>query len=184
MLFRSALVNPLSEDDGFNSDSKVGTMVTHTSKGLVDPASEGSLAVRLETWSELVTETLPSNPLGTGLGSTTLGATRTQVNDDSAIDNHFLSLALSAGIPAALLLLWILLRSLIFCFRSWRDSTPGTERCDLWRIMLALNATFILNNFFGTSFTIYSIAPLGWLMIGWVSAQMAEVPRENSRTAW
>jgi len=170
-----ALVNPLSEDDGFSSDNNVGTMMTHTSKGLVDPASEGSLGVRMETWTELVTQTLPANPLGTGLGSTTLGATRSQVNDDSAIDNHFLSLAVSAGIPAALLLLWILIRSLILCFRSWRDSIPESAQADLWRIMLALNATFVLNNFFGTSFTIYSIAPIGWLIIGWVSAACSEM---------
>ena len=108
------------------------------------------------------------------------------MNDDSAIDNHFLSLALSAGIPAALLFLWILIRSLVFCFRSWRDSLPGSEQADLWRIMLALNATFVLNNFFGTSFTIYSIAPIGWLIIGWVSLaysqmQKAERPEDSVR---
>ena len=164
-----ALVNPLSEEDGYSSDNNVSTMMTHTSKGIVDPASEGSLGVRLETWTELITVTLPSNPLGSGLGTATLGATRAQVNDDYAIDNHFLSLALSAGIPAALLLLWILIRSLVLCFRSWRASSPGSEQADLWRILLALNATFVLNNFFGTSFTIYSIAPLAWLIIGWVS---------------
>jgi len=174
-----ALTDPLSEDDGFSSDNSISTMMTHTSKGLVDPASEGSLKVRLETWTELVTETLPSNPLGTGLGSTTLGATRSQLNDDSAIDNHFLSLAVSAGIPAALLLLWILIRTLILCFRAWRDSKSGTKEADLWRIILALNATFVLNNFFGTSFTIYSIAPIGWLIIGWVSAACSGTENSN-----
>jgi hypothetical protein len=42
------------------------------------------------------------------------------------------------------------------------------------RIILALLAAFILNNFFGTSFVIYSIAPLGWLLLGWISARGSE----------
>ena len=52
--------------------------------------------------------------------------------------------------------------------------------------MLALTATFILNNFFGTSFTIYSIAPIGWLIIGWISVSYDEiqnVPRESDEYA-
>ncbi|MDQ3129187.1 MAG: O-antigen ligase family protein [Acidobacteriota bacterium] len=184
-----ALVNPLTDDDGLNSDDKFGAMLTHTSKGVVDPASEGSLSVRLETWTEIVTETLPSNPIGTGLGMTTLAATRADANDESAIDNHFLSLALSAGIPAALLLFWILLRALVFCFRGWRDSEHGSEQADLWRIMMALTATLILNNFFGTSFTIYSVAPIGWLIVGWISKAYAEMQNapseaENYEEEW
>jgi hypothetical protein len=172
-----ALVNPLTDDDGYGSDGNVGAMMTHTSKGMVDPANEGSLRVRMETWTKLVTVTLPSNPIGAGLGMTTLAATRNEAetNGNTAIDNHFLSLALSAGIPAALLLFWILLRALVFCFRGWRDSEQGSQKADLWRIMLALTATFILNNFFGTSFTIYSVAPLGWLIIGWISAAYDEM---------
>jgi hypothetical protein len=28
----------------------------------------------------------------------------------------------------------------------------------------------ILNSFFGNTFTLYSVAPLGWLLVGWISA--------------
>ncbi len=139
----------------------------------------------METWTKLLTETLPANPIGAGLGSTTLASTRvTEPNADgnSAIDNHFFSLAISAGIPAALLLFWILLRALVFCFRGWRDSEHGSQQADLWRIMLALTATFILNNFFGTSFTIYSIAPIGWLFVGWISAAYGEIQNVPRKT--
>jgi len=169
-----ALVNPLTDDDGMNSDDNFGAMMTHTTKGVVDPSNEGSFQIRLQTWTQLVTETLPSNPVGKGLGATTLASTRNQADKDFVIDNHFLSLALSAGVPAALLLLWILLRAFVFCFRGWRDSEPDSEQSDLWRIMLALTATFILNNFFGTSFTIYSVAPIGWLLVGWISTAYDE----------
>ena len=177
-----ALVKPLSDDDGYDSDDKVDAMMTHTSKGVVNPTSEGSFQIRLVTWTQIVTETLPSNPIGTGLGTTTLASTREQADKEYAIDNHFLSLAVSAGVPAALLLFWILFRALVFCFRGWRESEPDTEQADLWRIMLALTATFILNNFFGTSFTIYSVAPLGWLTIGWISVAYAEMQNVQPET--
>ncbi|CAN5739195.1 hypothetical protein BH20ACI4_BH20ACI4_19160 [soil metagenome] len=177
----SVLVNPLSDDDTGNED-KFGAMMTHTSKGLRNPANEGSLRVRLETWTEIITEKLPANPIGTGLGTMTLASTRNQKDDDTAIDNHFFILALSAGVVAALLLFWILWRAFIFCYRGWQNSEPDSAQADLWRIMLALSATFILNNFFGTSFTIYSVAPVGWLVVGWISANYAVVqnsPPEN-----
>lgn len=177
-----ALTNPLTDDDGYNSEGKFQAMMTHTSKGVIDPASEGSLHVRMETWTKLVTETLPMNPLGNGLGARTLAASRVEENENHAIDNHFFGLALAAGIPAALLLFWILISSLVICFRGWRNSAPDTERSGLWRIGMALTATFILNNFFGTSFTIYSVAPLGWLILGWISvsyAEMKQVPTET-----
>lgn len=29
----------------------------------------------------------------------------------------------------------------------------------------------ILNNFFGNTFTLYSVAPIGWLLIGWIGAE-------------
>jgi hypothetical protein len=167
-----ALSKPLSDDAGSDLDEndKVGTMLTHTTKGTVNPTGEGSLEARMETWTQVITRDLPSNPLGRGLGSTTLAASRERIDDDVPIDNHFFSLALSAGVPAALLLFLILCLAAVFCFRGWRRSEPGTKEENLWRIMLALTAAFILNNFFGTSFIIYSIAPIGWLLIGWISA--------------
>ncbi|CAN5208318.1 hypothetical protein BH10ACI1_BH10ACI1_19820 [soil metagenome] len=177
-----ALVKPMSDDAGYESDDKIDAMMTHTSKGVVDPTGEGSFQIRLRTWTKIITETLPSNPVGTGLGTTTLASTRQLADKDEAIDNHILSLAVSAGVAAAILFVWILFRALIFCFRGWRASEPDSEQADLWRIMLALTATFILNNFFGTSFTIYSVAPLGWLIIGWVSMSYAEMQNSLPET--
>jgi hypothetical protein len=39
------------------------------------------------------------------------------------------------------------------------------------RIIAALMPVFVLNNFFGLTFSLYAVAPLGWLIIGWISAQ-------------
>ncbi|HEX8286909.1 MAG TPA: hypothetical protein VF556_02880 [Pyrinomonadaceae bacterium] len=168
----AALSKPMSDDSGsdLSEDDRVGTMLNHTTKGTVNPTGEGSLEARFDTWTQVITKDIPSNPVGTGLGAYTLAGSREQVDNGLPIDNHFFSLALSAGVPAMLLLVMIMVRATVFCYRGWRLSKPGTKKENLWRIMLALMAAFILNNFFGTSFTIYSIAPIGWLLIGWISA--------------
>ncbi len=166
-----ALSNPLSEDAGYELDEsdRVGAMLTHTTKGTINPAGEGSLEARFDTWSQLISRDIPSNPAGIGLGATTLSGSRENTEDSVPIDNHFLSLALSAGLPAALILAFILIRAGIFCYYGWLNTEPDSEESIQWRIALALMAAFVLNNFFGTSFIIYSIAPIGWLLVGWVS---------------
>ncbi len=167
----AALSNPLSEDAGYELDEsdRAGKMLTHTTKGTINPTGEGSLEARFDTWSQVLGRDIPSNPLGLGLGATTLSGSREEFADAPPIDNHFFSLTLSAGIPAGLLLVFILFRASFFCYRGWRSTEHGSKESILWRIALALTASFILNNFFGTSFIIYSVAPIGWLLIGWVS---------------
>ena len=165
------LSGAISEDGASDLDDSEGvnTMLTHTTKGTINPASEGSLYVRFETWNYLITEVIPSNPIGAGLGASSVSASRNSP-DDRPIDNHFLTMAVSAGVPATLLLIWILFRAFGICFRKWRESTTDSVEFSNWRIAMALTASFILNNFFGTSFAIYSVAPIGWLLLGWISA--------------
>jgi O-Antigen ligase len=164
-------VTALSTDDiyEFDESKRVNTMLSHTARGTVNPIGEGSLAARMERWTRIVTEVLPANPMGYGLGATTTSASREQHKDKSAIDNHFLSLAVSAGVPAALLLLWILFRASKIALFRWFNSDAGSDEAVYWRLALALLSSFFLNNFFGTTFTIYSVAPLGWFLIGWIS---------------
>ena len=168
------LTNTLSEDDIYDLDESKGVskMLSHTAKGTVNPTGEGSLNKRFETWTELVTETLPRNPFGSGLGARTISASRDSDEDRVAIDNHFLSLAISAGVPAMILLIWILLRAFGYCIKLWNESDSNSDEFVYIRIAMALLSSYILNNFFGTSFVIYSIAPLGWFLVGWIS-QMA-----------
>jgi hypothetical protein len=160
-----------SEDDiyALGEDDKVSKILSHTKKGTVDPTSEGSLYARFDTWTKIVTETLPANPLGAGLGAETISASREREDDDTAVDNHFLSFAMGAGVPAMILLIWILLQAFGYCIALWKTSEPGSDDFVMARIAMALLSSYILNNFFGTSFVIYSIAPLGWLLLGWIS---------------
>lgn len=176
-----ALSKPLGEDAGYELDEsdRVGTMLTHTTKGTINPTGEGSLEARFDTWSQLLTRDIPANPVGVGLGATTLAGSREEFADAPPIDNHFFSLALAAGLPAMLILAFILGRACVFCYRGWQQTEPDSKESMMWRITLALMASFILNNFFGTSFTIYSVAPIGWLLIGWTSLSYSKL--EKSR---
>jgi hypothetical protein len=39
----------------------------------------------------------------------------------------------------------------------------------------------ILNSIFGLTFTLYSVAPLAWLFIGWISRETVRVRQESER---
>ena len=174
------LSSQLALDDGAPKGGEgISTILSHTTKGTLDPTNEHSLSARFETWSEVLFKTIPSNPIGSGLGSTTVSGAR---NDDSMrpIDNHFFTIAIGAGLPAALLLIWIFWRSLRISMRLCRESDRSTHEFGYYRIAMALVAALILNNFFGTSFVIYSVAPIGWLLLGWLSARGAEQPKSQS----
>ncbi len=172
-----ALAGGMTEDDIYSQDSGngIGTMLSHTKKGTVDPTGEGSLEARFTTWTAVWTETIPSNPFGAGLGSKSAMARRSGADGDGTpIDNHFFYLAISAGAPAMLLLVGILFAAGKRCVANWLSTEAGSDAEVYNRIALALLSSFILNNFFGTSFAIYSVAPIGWLLIGWIARPKAE----------
>jgi hypothetical protein len=39
----------------------------------------------------------------------------------------------------------------------------------------------VLNSMFGLTFTLYSIAPIAWLLIGWISGEALKAHREVDR---
>jgi uncharacterized membrane protein len=91
--------------------------------------------------------------------------------EEMAIDNFVLVLAVAGGIPAALLFLWILARATLFAFRQTRRAELGSSAAVTARIIAAMMPVFILNNIFGLTFSLYAVAPIGWLIIGWISAE-------------
>lgn len=166
-----AMAGSLADDDvaSLGADEGIQTMLSHAGKGTIDPTGEGSLAARFRTWGQLWRETIPSNPLGSGLGARSALARRSNGTEEIAIDNHFFYIAISAGVPAMLLLIGILFGAGKAAVSNWLATEPGSEEDIHSRIALALLSSFILNNFFGTSFAMYSIAPIGWLLIGWIA---------------
>ena len=177
----AVFVAPPSEDDMWrkNESETVGTLVSHAQRGTMKPADEESFQVRLENWGHLLTSVIPYRPLGAGLGAGSLGELRFQTDSDlPPIDSFILVVAIACGIPGALLFCWILGRSAWLATRNARHDLDD-ESVTLRRIVAALMPALILNSVFGLTFTLYAVAPLAWLLIGWI-AREAERIRQAS----
>ncbi|MDX6614899.1 MAG: hypothetical protein QOD75_4085 [Blastocatellia bacterium] len=163
-----------SEDEMWskNENEKVGTLVSHTTRGTLNPAGEDSMQIRLENWAYLATKVVPARPLGAGLGAGTLSEMKFNTTSDlPPIDSFIIVLAIACGIPAVLLFIWILARALSLSLRAARRAQWGTQEAAVARIVAAMVPAIILNTFFGLTFTLYSVAPVAWLLIGWISAE-------------
>jgi hypothetical protein len=105
------------------------------------------------------------------LGATSLAVNR--LDKESAlppVDSYFISSIITCGLPAALLFIWILASATSQSWRALRNAIPGSHQARTLRVVAALMPALILNSFFGNTFTLYSVAPLGWLIVGWISA--------------
>ena len=174
ILLLAFLVKPPSEDEMWSKgeNEKVGTLVSHTTRGTLNPTGEDSMQIRLENWQYLATHVLPSRPLGAGLGAGTLSEMKFNTSSDlPPIDSFIIVLAIACGIPAALLFLWILARAMWLAVRAARRANEPAPEAAVARIVAALMPAIILNTLFGLTFTLYSVAPIAWLLIGWISAE-------------
>jgi hypothetical protein len=148
------------------------------------PAGEDSLQIRFENWGDLLTKTIPSRPLGAGLGAGTLGEARfakEEADELPPIDNSILVIALACGIPGALLFVWILGRASWFSVSMARQARDDSEGAKIRRIVASLMLPLVLNSVFGLTFTIYSVAPIAWLLIGWISRERLRMQEEPER---
>lgn len=177
------LANAPTADDmqSLDEEQRFGAVLSHSTRGALSPTQEDSLQERLSTWSYLATEIVPSNPLGMGLGATSLAVGRI---DKSAalppIDSYFISSVITAGLPAALLFIAILLLALRLSWRALQQSERGTTENQIWRVVTALVPVLLLNSLFGNTFTLYSVAPIAWLIVGWISAHELRVSTTES----
>lgn len=197
------LVPAPTNDDmlSHSSDDKMGAVLSHSARGTLRPGEEESLQERVKNWTFLFTEVIPYRPLGIGIGGTSVGAWMFNSDLDlPPIDSYFISTILTCGIPAALLFMWILFRATRMSWRASRRAELALREADLlddqdaeaawrdarvWRIAATLMPVLILNSMFGNTFTLYSVAPVAWLLIGWISAgalpQTSEEPSHPSR---
>jgi hypothetical protein len=163
---------PTNDDMLDHDDDATKALVSHTARGTLDPTNEGSFNERLTNWTYLATDVIPYRPLGMGLGATSIGAWRyggSDAMDLPPIDSYFISSILTCGIPTVILLIWILGKATAMSWRSYRAADPNSPEVTLWRIATAIMPVMILNNMFGNTFTLYSVAPFGWLLVGWIS---------------
>lgn len=162
-------------------DERVSAVLTHTQRGTLKPTQEDSLQVRFQNWGDLITTVIPYRPLGAGVGAGSLSDARTNNSDLPPIDNFILVLAISCGIPGALVFVWILVRAAWLSAGLARKVEPGTRNAAIRRIAAALMPVLILNSVFGMTFSIYSVAPVAWLLIGWVSAEALRARQSTER---
>jgi hypothetical protein len=178
LLLVAVLAKAPTNDDmlSHGQDDRVGTVLSHTARGTLNPAQEESLQERLKNWAFLATELIPYRPLGIGIGGTSLAAWRFNSELDlPPIDSYFISTVITCGLPAALLFMWILVRATRMSWSSYRRAAVGSREARVWRVASTLMPVLVLNSMFGNTFTLYSVAPVGWLLIGWISAQHAAV---------
>jgi hypothetical protein len=175
-------VAPPSEEDMWskNENETVSTLVSHAQRGTLKPAEEESFQVRIENWTYLLTSVIPYRPLGAGLGAGSLGEARYNSDSDlPPIDSFILVVAVACGIPGALLFVWILGRTTWLSFKNARapDDLDMTAR----RIVAALMPALVLNSIFGLTFTLYAVAPLAWLLMGWISRETLRIREPVNR---
>jgi hypothetical protein len=183
MLLIAVLVKPPSAEDMWSKEDTetVGTLLSHTERGTLQPTGEDSLYVRLKIWQDMITHVIPYRPLGAGLGAGSLSALKFSEGPQLPFsDNFVLVLAVACGIPGALLFVWILLRASLLAFRATRRAPTGTRAATISRIVGALMPMFVLNSIFGMTFSLYAVAPIAWLLIGWTSAEETRAQGSNS----
>ena len=174
---------PSQEEMWGNDETQtVSTVLAHTQRGVLKPAEEESLHVRLTNWSYFLTQVVPYRPLGAGIGASWLSQARfNQDVDFPPVDSSILSHAITCGIPGILLFVWILSRATWFSFRAARRARPDDRNAITKRIVAAVMCAVVLNSVFGLTFTLYSVAPLAWLFIGWISAETLRARTEPER---
>jgi hypothetical protein len=179
-----AFVSPPTDEEMWSKgdNETVSTLLSHTQRGTLKPAGEESFQVRLENWGYLLTKVIPYRPLGAGLGAGSLGEVRFQSESDlPAIDSFILVVAIACGIPGALLFAWILGRATWLSIITARQAPADGSNTATRRIVAAIMPALILNSIFGLTFTLYSVAPLAWLFIGWISVETLKTRRDKER---
>jgi len=183
VLLVTVLANAPTNDDmlSHGEDERMGAVISHTARGTLNPTEEDSLQERLTNWTYLATDLVPYRPLGIGIGGTSVAAWRYNSELDlPPIDSYFISTVITCGLPTALLFIWILLRATRMSWRALRSTEPGSAEERVWRIAATLMPVLVLNSFFGNTFTLYSVAPVAWLLVGWISTNAWRPGSEQS----
>ena len=180
ILFAVFMQAPTADEMWSNDDDQtVSTVLSHTQRGVLKPAEEESFQIRLQNWGYLVTRVIPYRPLGAGVGAGSLSESKfSETYDLPPLDSSILRNAIAVGIPGVLLFVWIIVRALWLSWKGARRALPDEPDALLKRIVAAVFAAIFLNTVFGMAFTLYSVAPIAWLLIGWISARACQTRDE------
>jgi O-Antigen ligase len=158
-----------------DKDDKFGTMLSHTTRGTLQPTKEGSLDERFRIWGILATKIIPARPFGAGISTGTVASARYAdvTSELYPIDSFVAVILVGCSLPVALLFVGILARIQWIGVRIFKRAIPGTPEATVRRIAAAIISMLILNSFFGLTFLVYSAAPIAWMVIGWICSESA-----------
>ncbi len=157
---------PADEFD-YQGQSIFYTMAGHTARGFFNPVNERTFQGRLSLWKYLLTDIVPRNPIGYGLGSTSIAAQKFG-SLGIGTEGYIFALFINSGMVGGLLFLII---SFLALKKGTKLSIQSRGSEVLTPLILAIIAGLSLNNVFGSSFVLYSVAPIGWFLIGWIAKQ-------------
>ncbi len=157
---------PVSQFD-YQSSSIFYTMAGHTARGFFNPTGESTFQSRLDLWQYLFTNIVRRNPVGYGLGSTSISAQKFG-GWGVGTEGYIFALFVNSGVVGGLLFSII---SLAVLKKGAELSTQSEGRKAFAPLVLAIIAGLTLNNIFGSSFILYSVAPVGWFLMGWLTKQ-------------
>ena len=147
------------------SDAAWNAFFGHATRGVIDPLGEDTLWARTEIWLHLLTDVLPYHPIGMGLGIPTLGAWKFDPKVSVGTESYAVSVFVATGFIGGGLLLavfWVVLADAIALCRRRTSPTIG--------VVTALVAGIVFTSLFGNSLSLYTVGPLGWALMGWMSA--------------
>ncbi len=156
----------ISMNEEYASNVALDAFFGRASRGIVDPLSEGTLWERVDLWLDLFGRIIPQYPLGMGLSVPTLGAWRFDSAVKVGTESYAVALFVATGFIGGGLLLavfWGIIARMIRLYRRSADPVVG--------IVTALTAGIIFTSLVGNSLSLYTVGPLGWGLMGWLSAR-------------
>jgi hypothetical protein len=148
----------------------------HTMRGVSSPLQEETLWIRAELWWNLFTDVIPQYPIGMGLGVPTLGAWRFDSATRVGTESYAIAVFVATGVIGGGLLLAALA---VISWRSWILCRTRSDR-NAW-ITCAILGNIVFTSLVANSLSLYTIGPIGWVLMGWVSAQATGSGRGGAR---
>ena len=155
-------------DSGKVGNARTSALLARQVEGLSDPFNSdvSTLPVHVEAFVGGLSLAL-RNPVGQGVGSVTIAAERfggEAVNTETDPSN----VAVALGIPGLLVYSFVVIAGFRLAFRTART------RRDM--VSLAALGILVVTSFQWLNGGTYSVAPLPWLVLGWLDRQSRAVP--------
>jgi hypothetical protein len=160
------LVPQRSESEVRASDVAWSAFFGHATRGLIAPFGEDTLWGRIELWSSLLTDVIPAHPFGMGLGVPTLGAWKFDAQVNVGTESYAGAIFVAAGFIGGFLLLAVFWAVLVRARRLCRHLNMPTVH-----VTTAVVAGIVFTSVVANSLSLYSVGPLGWALMGWLSAR-------------